>query len=107
MPRGQERGSLHLYVDSLSSSARGGGNEGQQMLDRLYSQAEPVQNEIDRAVPVFPAGSPEGFMPILAEPVCALRSASPTWRRLWGSANSCVSSRDARNNQWRALLPDQ
>lgn len=64
MPRVHERGSLHLYLDSLSNAKRAG-SEGQELLDRLCSQAELVKDDIDRAIIVFPGGSPERLMPIL------------------------------------------
>jgi cellulose synthase operon protein YhjQ len=65
MPREDARGSLHLYLDSLSFSTPGAGEEGQQLLDRLCSQAELVRDDIDRAIVVFPGGGPEPLMPIL------------------------------------------
>jgi cellulose synthase operon protein YhjQ len=65
MPREQARGSLHLYVDSLTVSTSGADGGGQQLLDRLCSQAELVGDDIDRAIVVFPAGAPEPLMPIL------------------------------------------
>ena len=65
MPRNHGRGSLHLYLDSLSDLSREGSSEGQELLDRLCSQAELVKDDVDRAIMVFPAGSLEPFMPIL------------------------------------------
>ncbi len=66
MPRNHGHGSLHLYLDSLSNPRREGGTEGQELLDRLCSQAELVKDDVDRAIMVFPGGSaPERLMPIL------------------------------------------
>jgi len=65
MPRDQARGSLHLYLDSLSGWTPRSDDDGQQLLDRLCSQAELVRDDIDRAIVVFPGGGLEPLMPIL------------------------------------------
>lgn len=66
MPGDRRQGSLHLYLDSLSSTRRGGGDAGVELLDRLYSQSDVVNNDIDRALLVFPSVEPEGLIPLLA-----------------------------------------
>jgi cellulose synthase operon protein YhjQ len=65
MPREHARGSLHLYLDGLSCSAPEATDEGPQLLERLFLQAEMVRDDIDRAIVVFPGGGPELLMPIL------------------------------------------
>jgi cellulose synthase operon protein YhjQ len=65
MPRDNGRGSLHLYLDSLSAAGRDGETEGKDLLDRLCSQAELVKDDVDHSVMVLPVGRLEALMPIL------------------------------------------
>ena len=62
LPDAIGRGSLHLYLDAPTQNDD---HEGKDVLNRLCTQANVTQGDLDRSILVFPAGAAEPLLPVL------------------------------------------